>query len=71
MIRYSEICSKFPGEHQALDLQLKLAPSKVFLKYFDHRFTRLLFKTHIFQNTYFLKTPPVAAPLKRYCYDNV
>ena len=56
---------------QALDLQLKWAPSKVFLKYFDHSFTWLLFRTHIFQNTYFLKAPPLAALLKRWCYDNI
>ena len=47
-----------------LDLQRKWVPWKVFLKYFDHRFAWLLFRTHIFQNTYFLKAPPVAAPLK-------
>ena len=41
---------------QALDLQLKWAPSKVFLKYFDHRLTWLLFRTHFFQNTYFQNT---------------
>ena len=40
---------------QGLDLQLKWAPSKVFLKYFDHRFPWLLFRTHIFQNSFFLK----------------
>ena len=37
---------------QVLDLQLKWAPSKVFLKYFDHRSTWLLFRTHIVHNTY-------------------
>ena len=41
------------------------------MKYFDHRLIWLLFRTHIFQNIYFLKAPPVAAPLKRQCYDNI
>ena len=41
------------------------------MKYFDHRFIWLLFRTHIFQNTYFLKAPPVIAPLKRQCHDNI